>query len=62
MSETVIASDGTALPLDSLGATLTYGAPNQIATISVVYRGNTYTQSFTWTGSQLTSYTIWEKV
>lgn len=60
MSSTVTANDGTQLPLNDLPATLTYGAPNQVATITVLYRGNTYVQSFTWSGTDLTAYTGWE--
>lgn len=64
MSLTVTASDGTPLPLDSLPQTLAYttisGNP-YLSTITVVYAGNTYVQTLTYTGINLTSISRWVK-
>lgn len=62
MSETVTADDGTMLPLDSLPQSLAYSGTNLIS-ITVNYQGktsNTYIQTFTYTGSNLTGISRWE--
>ncbi len=61
MSETVTALDGTALPIDSLPATLTFSG-GFIQTIVVHYSGisgTTYTQTFTNNGTNVTAISGW---
>lgn len=60
MSETVIASDGTLLPLDSLPTAIGYSGGLPV-TFTVVYRGNTYIQTFTYTGTDVTNISRWVK-
>lgn len=60
MSETVVASDGAMLPLDSLPATITYSG-NFVSTITVSYENNTYVQTFTNNGTVITGFTGWIK-
>jgi hypothetical protein len=55
-----VASDGVLLPLSSLTETNTYSG-GQIATSSVTYLGNTYTQTFTWTLGNLATISQWVK-
>lgn len=59
MSDTVTASDGAQLPLDSLPMTFTYSS-TFVATISVFYQGNTYVQTFTNDGTNITFISGWE--
>lgn len=60
MSETVIASDGTALPLDSLGTALTFSG-GFISTITVQYNAlstgvlSHFVQTFTNNGTNITN-------
>lgn len=56
----VEASDGAALPIESLAVTRTYSA-GLVATETVVHEGNTYVKTYTWSGSELTSETGWVK-
>lgn len=65
MSETVTASDGTPLPLDSLAQEFTYTGA-LIATISVEYPSvqapyalTTYVQTFTYDGTNVTDISGW---
>ena len=58
MSSTVTASNGVALPLDSLAATLTWDGAF-VATIAVGYEGITYTQTFTNNGTNITGFSLW---
>lgn len=64
MSETVTASDGTQLPLDSLTQTFTYSGSN-ITSISVQYdkQGTnilgTFVQTFTYSGSNVATISGW---
>lgn len=61
MSETVTTiPDGTALPLDSLPITLAYSG-TFVSTITAVYRGNTYVQTFVNNGTNITSISGWIK-
>lgn len=60
MSETVQASDGAMLPLDSIPATFTYSG-SFVSTITVPYAGNTYTQTFTNNGTNITHISGWIK-
>jgi hypothetical protein len=55
---TVQASNGVALPLDSLEKTYTYSG-NFISTISVTYIGVTYVQTFTNDGAHITNESLW---
>lgn len=64
MSETVTATDGTQLPLDSLAMAFTYSGTN-VVTISVTYPAKEtgietiYTQTFTYSGSNVTNISQW---
>jgi hypothetical protein len=64
MSDTVIAQDGTRLDLAALPTTLVWSG-TQIQTISVTAAANitgiptVYTQTFTYTGGQVTGITGW---
>lgn len=63
MSETVTATDGTMLPLDSLSNNFTYSGSN-VSSISVQYQNNsgilkTYTQNFTYSGSNVINIGQW---
>ncbi len=61
MSETVTASDGTALPLDSLEQEIAY-AGTLISSITVNYPPGSikfYKQTFTYTGVNLTDISGW---
>lgn len=58
MIETVLASDGTQLPLAGLEQVFAYGG-GFVATITVVYIGNTYVQTFTNDGTNITEITGW---
>jgi len=60
MSSTVQASDGAQLPLDSLPATFAYSG-GFISTITVVYQGNTYVQTFTNNGTDILTISNWVK-
>lgn len=52
--------DGVQLPIDSVAQTLVY-AGDFISTITVVYQGNTYVQTFTNDGTDITAISGWEK-
>lgn len=54
----VVATDGTRLPLDNLQQTLNYTS-GVITSISVVYNGITFLQTFTRTGNVITSISRW---
>jgi hypothetical protein len=56
----VVADNGINIPLDSLAKTYTYNGNNDIETITIVYAGVTYVQTFAYTGTNLTSVTQWE--
>lgn len=58
MSTTVTASNGVQLPLESLAATLA-SSGGFIDTITVVYRGVTYVQTFTNDGTDITAISQW---
>lgn len=65
MSETVTASDGTALPIDSLPQVFAYSG-SFLSTITVVYADNlgvenTYVQTFTNNGTEITAISRWVK-
>ena len=54
MANYVTASDGTQLDLDSLPQVFGYSG-TQLITITVQYLGNTYVQTFTYTGQNITA-------
>lgn len=56
----VIASDGVLLPVESLEQTLTYTG-DLISTISVSFGSEVYIQTYTYTSSNVTSISQWEK-
>lgn len=58
MSETVQASNGAMLPLSSLAQEITYDG-SLVETVTVVYQGITYVQTFTNNGTSITSCTNW---
>lgn len=60
MSQTVVASDGTPLGLDSLPQTIAYSG-SFVSTITVVFNGNTYVQTFGNNGTNITSISGWVK-
>jgi len=60
MSETVTASDGTMLPVSNLPQAFAYSG-GIISTITVVYEGNTYVQTFTNDGTNVTAISRWVK-
>ncbi len=58
MSETVVATNGAALPLASLPQTFAYVGDN-LSTITVVYQGVTYVQTLTYSGDNLATSSGW---
>lgn len=60
MSETVQASDGAMLPIDSLPQALAYSG-SFVSTITVVYQTRTYIQTFTNNGTNITNISNWVK-
>lgn len=60
MSETVTASNGVALPLESLPLILSYSG-TFVHTITCVYGPNTYVQTFVNNGTNITSISGWIK-
>lgn len=60
MTITVNADDGVLLPLEDLDLAFSYNIDDTLAYIQVVYRGNTYRQSMTYTDGQCTAVTRWE--
>ena len=58
MSETVQANDGAMLPLSSLAAQLVYSG-GFISTITVIYAGKTYTQTFLNDGANIIYISGW---
>lgn len=61
MSETIATTTIPQLPLDSLNQVFTYDG-DFVATISVVYAGKTYRQTFTNDGTHITSISPWTVV
>lgn len=60
MSDTVTATDGALLPLISLAQTYAYSG-GFLSTITVSYSGNTYVQTFTNDGTNITGASQWVK-
>ena len=58
MSSTVQANNGAQLPLDSVEQTFAF-AGGFISTITVIYAGNTYVQTFTNNGTNITTISGW---
>lgn len=58
MSETVQANDGAMLPLSSLPTQLVYSG-DFISTITVIYAGSTYVQTFLNDGTNITYISNW---
>ena len=58
MSNTVATTTIPQLPLNNLAQTFTY-AGDFIATISVVYQGITYVQTFENDGTNITDISVW---
>ncbi len=59
MSETVTATNnGASIPLDSLPQTFAYSG-SFVSTITVVYQGITYVQTFTNDGTNITAISGW---
>jgi len=57
-SSTVQATNGVALPLDNLAMAFAYSG-SFVSTITVVYSGITYVQTFTNNGTQITNISQW---
>lgn len=57
----IIASDSVSLPASSLAQVLAYNADGTLLTITVVYLGNTYIQTFTYTLGKITGISQWVK-
>jgi hypothetical protein len=61
MSETVTTTpDGNALPVSSLNQTFVYSG-SFVSTITVSYQSNTYVQTFTNNGTNITTISQWTK-
>jgi len=61
MAEYVTGSDGVQLDIASLPAEYGYDGSGNLTTITVIYRGNTYIQTFTYSGSNLVGSSNWIK-
>ncbi len=60
MSETVQASDGTQIPLNSVTQTIAYSGIF-VSTITIEYAGKTFVQTFTNDGTNITVISNWVK-
>jgi hypothetical protein len=58
MSEVVTASNGQQLDLDNLPQTFNYTA-DQLTSIVITLNGKTYTQTFTWSGTNIATISGW---
>ena len=58
MGVTVTASNGAQLPIDSLPVSITYSG-NFVATMTTLYAGVVYVQTYTNNGTHITSFTNW---
>jgi YD repeat-containing protein len=61
MSSVVTANDGKQFDLDNVEQTFGYDGNGNLTTITVEVAGNTYVQTFTYTGSNLTNISGWIK-
>jgi hypothetical protein len=65
MSDTVIASDGTQLPLDEIPNAFTYDGNNNVLTITVNYTSaetrmpRNFVQTFTYSGNNVATISGW---
>ncbi len=59
-TDTVIANDGTALPIDSLAKTFGPRQGELMTSITVEYAGKVYVQTFTNDGLFITHISMWE--
>lgn len=59
MSATVTANDGTMLPIDSLNLAFVYVA-TFLSTITTMYAGNLFVQTFTNNGTNITNISQWQ--
>lgn len=59
MSATVQGSDGTQIPLDSVTQAFAFSG-DFISTITVIYQGKTFVQTFTNNGTDITEISNWE--
>lgn len=60
MSETVQADDGAMIPLSSVAQTIAYDG-DFVETITLQYQNETYVQTFTNDGTNITEISGWEK-
>lgn len=60
MSDTFIATDGVELPIANLPTTIGYAGGFPV-TFTVVYRGNTYVQTMTYSGNNVIAISGWVK-
>lgn len=58
-AETPVATNGVALPVNSLSQTLGYDGSGNVTSMQVTYEGVTYTQTLTYTGGKLTNISRW---
>ena len=58
MSTVITANDGTQIDLDNVEQTFAYGG-GFVSTITVVYGGKTYVQTFTNNGTNITEISGW---
>jgi hypothetical protein len=61
MSETVQANDGVMLPLSSLPTSITYSG-DLVQSMTVAYQGNSYQQTFGYSGTNVISISNWVKL
>lgn len=55
----IIASDGSVVPIDQYAHTLTYNTDGTLATISFTDGTKTFTRTYTYTGGNLTGVSAW---
>lgn len=60
MSDTYIADDGVELPIPALPTTIGYAGGFPV-TFTVVYRGETYVQTMTYSGNNVIAISRWVK-
>jgi len=60
MAATELADDGTQIPVYSIAMAFAYVSGN-LSTITIQYAGNTYVQTFTYSGADVTNISLWVK-
>ena len=60
VSRGALASDGVMIPLDNTAQALSYTG-TVLDYVSLSYNGSTYRQTYTYTGGNLTTISIWTK-